>query len=350
MDEAGGAQAATPMLIPCANSPPSFATRAPSSIGPARRLAPAASDRAGRNLTEIFGSGFSVIAIGKLNLLNASVMWQQVAGKPEMNDGATASLIGRTFDRRIRYAMRILENEQTPLPDTADVAERVGLSVFHFVRLFGEQVGLSPQDYGRAVLLSCAASRLRYSGEPIDVVARDFGYAKQATFNKAFTRHHGVPPARWRRRAKAEIVPVSAEGVWLEQLPARRCFARRYLGPRDLTGAQWADALSRLPPELAARPRVGFAYDDPRVTPPERIRHDCAVVVEADATRSDALAVDGFEVLESPSGLWAMADRAPGDVRSGYRAILDGWFHGRPGFALEGDPHLERYSVPRQSR
>jgi AraC-like DNA-binding protein/DNA gyrase inhibitor GyrI len=260
-----------------------------------------------------------------------------------MRDGAKAGSDVRLVDRRIRYAMRILENEQTPLPGTADVAGRVGLSVFHFVRLFREQVGLSPQDYGHSLIMMHAASRLRYSDEPIEAVARDFGYAKQATFSKAFTRHHGVPPARWRKRAKAEIAPAPREGVQLKHLPSHRCFARRYLGPREHTGAQWADFLDRLPPALRDRPRIGFSYDDPRITPPGRIRHDCSVVVEADAALPDTLLEDGFEMLRSPAGLWAVVDRAPQDVRSGYRAILDGWFQQRPGFALEGDPHLEQY-------
>ena len=257
-------------------------------------------------------------------------------------DGTAPRATGH-IDRRIRHAMRILENEQTPLPQTLDVATRVGMSPFYFVRLFGEQVGLSPQDYGRSLVMMHAASRLRYSREPIAVVARDFGYAKQATFNKAFTRHHGLAPARWRRQAQAEIAPVSGEGVRLERLPARRCLARRYLGPRSLTGAQWVDFMGRLPADLRGGPRLGFTYDDPRLTPPARIRHDCAVAVADHAALPHDLADVGFELLESPAGLWAMTEVPPDRTADGYRAIFDGWFQGRPDYALEGDPFLERY-------
>lgn len=259
-----------------------------------------------------------------------------------MKEGAAAYPSGRFFDWRIRRAMRILENEQTPLAAVENVADRVGLSVFYFTRLFEEQVGLSPADYGRAVLLSCAASRLRYSDEPIAMVARDFGYARQAAFNRAFTRQHGIAPARWRRQAKAEIVPVAFDGLRLAHFPARRCVARRYFGPREAAAAQWADFLDRLPPSLADRPRVGFAYDDPRVTPPERIRHDPAVEVEDGATLPRALVRDGFELLESPPGLWATIEVAARDTAEGYRAIFDGWFQGRGDYAMEGDPYLER--------
>ena len=60
----------------------------------------------------------------------------------------------------MRYAMRIPENEQTPLPEIADIAERVGRPVFHFVRLFSEQVGSSLQDYGHDITTMREASRL----------------------------------------------------------------------------------------------------------------------------------------------------------------------------------------------
>lgn len=67
------------------------------------------------------------------------------------------------------------------------------------------------------------------------------------------------------------------------------------------------------------------------------------MVVEARATLSDTLIEDDIEVLQSPGGLWAVVDRAPRDVGSGCRAILDGWFQRRPDFAPKGDPHLERH-------
>lgn len=260
-----------------------------------------------------------------------------------MTETGAAEAAARPIDPRIRHAMRILENEQSPLPDTATLAARVGLSRFHFVRLFTAQIGLSPQDYGRSLVIMHAANRLRYSRDPVAVVARDFGYARQATFNKAFTRHHGLAPARWRRQAQREIVPVSAEGVRLERLPVQRCLARRYFGPRDLTGSQWRDFASRLPDALRDRPRLGFAYDDPRVTPPGRIRHDCAVVVGQDVVLGPGLVAEGFEILHSPAGLWAVAEVTPATVSAGYRAIADGWFQARATHAFEGDPHLERY-------
>ena len=260
-----------------------------------------------------------------------------------MTRGLSLADTTRLIDRRIRHAMRILENDQSPLPDTKDVAAQVGLSAFYFVRQFTKQVGMSPQDYGRSIVMMHSASRLRYSTEPIATVARDFGYAKQATFNKAFTRHFGIAPGQWRTKAQSERVIVSGEGVRLRRYAARRCLARRYFGPRDKTRAQWADFIPRLPPALRTHARIGFTYDDPRLTPPERIRHDCSVIISDDFILSGELADDGFEVLQTPAGLWAVAVTTPQSMREGYRAIGDGWYPNRPGYAFEGDPFLERY-------
>lgn len=245
--------------------------------------------------------------------------------------------------------MRLLENKQSPLPESAAIACDIGMAPAQFVRLFTAQLGVSPQEYGRSLAMMNAASRLRYSSDPVEVVAHDFGYAKQATFTKAFTRLHGMPPARWRRIAQAEDAPISEQirpeqmrPVRLERLPSRSCIARRYFGPRQLGVAFWGDFNRRLPAKLHAQDRFGLAYDDPRVTPPERIRYDCCAAVEDDFVLSRELADDGLELLRTPEGRWAIVDVPASAVASGYRTILDGWLPRRRGYALEGDPFLEQ--------
>lgn len=69
------------------------------------------------------------------------------------------------------------------------------------------------------------------------------------------------------------------------------------------------------------------------------------MIVDEDFTLTDELADEGFEVLHTPEGLWAVAVRTPQTMREGYRAIGDGWYPNHPGYAFEGDPFLERYRV-----
>ena len=246
------------------------------------------------------------------------------------------------WDSRIREAVRILENAPVPGPSTSELAARVDLSVFHFTRLFKAQVGMRPQHYARDYRLQHAASRLRYTSDPVAEVARDFGYAGLATFIRAFSEKFGEPPSRWRRAAQEPSATSRGAEVRLESFKSITCLARRYLGPREESRQQWADFLSRLPPVLAANPRLGLAYDDPRITAPERIRYDCAVRVDAAFAADATLTGDGFERLTTPAGSWACTDvLSAAHIAGGYAEILRSWLPRNPEWTLEGDPLLE---------
>ena len=253
------------------------------------------------------------------------------------------------WDPRLREAARILETE-LPTPANVDIAARVGLSEFHFTRLFTAQAGRSPQAYAIDLRLRGAAGRLRYTDDPPQVIARDFGWASQATFTRAFSTRYGEPPARFRRRIRAEasadVAAGGAREVRLELFKPQALFARRYLGPRDLSSGQWADFLTRLPPELMGCTRTGLLYDDPRETLAEQIRYDCAVQVRPDTPLPPELAEQGFERITTPGGEWACTD-AVGRAAVGpaYRRIVADWKPGRPDRTFEGDPHLERFRV-----
>jgi AraC family transcriptional regulator len=231
----------------------------------------------------------------------------------------------------------------------------VGLSTFHFVRRFTAEVGMSPQVYARSYFLLHAAARLRYTEDTVDAVAQDFGYAHHAAFTRAFTKQFGQPPSTWRQTTRAKtsgsaadpkVLHAEAAEVRLRPIAAKRVLARRYLGPRSLIGSQWRDFLSRMPKPLLDRPRLGLAYDDPTLTPPERIRYDCAVEVSGGFKPSEALLDQGFELLTTPEGQWACSD-ADGSaaIPLAYRRIAGAWMRFNPDWTMEGDPHLELFEI-----
>jgi AraC-like DNA-binding protein len=47
-----------------------------------------------------------------------------------------------------------------------------------------------------------AAQRLKHSTDTIETIARDVGYTSEYAFNRAFSRHGGHPPGRYRRLAR----------------------------------------------------------------------------------------------------------------------------------------------------
>lgn len=69
---------------------------------------------------------------------------------------------------------------------------------------FGSIIGKSPMRYLREWRLFLASIALADSTRPIARIAEDAGYDTEAAFSRAFSRLHGVPPARWRAQARQQ--------------------------------------------------------------------------------------------------------------------------------------------------
>ena len=71
-----------------------------------------------------------------------------------------------------------------------------------FARRFSRLVGEAPLAYLTWWRLNLAARWLRDTDEPIATVAERSGYGSEYSFSRAFTRHHGQPPGRYRRQSR----------------------------------------------------------------------------------------------------------------------------------------------------
>jgi AraC-like DNA-binding protein len=78
------------------------------------------------------------------------------------------------------------------------LATEVGLSKFHFLRLFKAAYGQSPLAFAEQRRMAAAARRLASSPAPILQVAGDLGYDSPSAFARAFRRHQGAAPAAFR--------------------------------------------------------------------------------------------------------------------------------------------------------
>ena len=83
----------------------------------------------------------------------------------------------------------------------ASLAAEVHLSRATLARRFAELVGEPPLAYLTRWRMDLAARRLRDTTEPVQTIARSVGYTSEYAFNRAFRRHRGQPPGRYRRAA-----------------------------------------------------------------------------------------------------------------------------------------------------
>ena len=80
------------------------------------------------------------------------------------------------------------------------LAAQVGLSKFHFHRLFKSAVGVSPSRYHINLRMAVARRLLRETKRSVVDVALEVGYANPSHFAQLFRRETGLSPSDYRRQ------------------------------------------------------------------------------------------------------------------------------------------------------
>ena len=97
---------------------------------------------------------------------------------------------------RIHAAREILERRYGEALRLDALAEAVGMSTFHFARLFAELIGRPPHRFLLDTRLQAAAAMLR-EGRSVTATCYACGFGDLSHFSRAFARHHGCSPSRW---------------------------------------------------------------------------------------------------------------------------------------------------------
>jgi len=83
------------------------------------------------------------------------------------------------------------------------LAREVSVSRATLARRFTEKVGETPLGYLTRWRMDLAAQRLRDTDDTIAAISVAVGYRSEYAFARAFTRHRGLAPGRYRRKARA---------------------------------------------------------------------------------------------------------------------------------------------------
>jgi transcriptional regulator GlxA family with amidase domain len=105
------------------------------------------------------------------------------------------------IQRALAYAKRNLD---TPLT-VGQLAEAANLSPRQFSRAFHAETGQSPAKAVENLRVEAARLMMEQSRHPIDVIARQTGFADRDRMRRAFLRAFGQPPQVIRRNARAEV-------------------------------------------------------------------------------------------------------------------------------------------------
>lgn len=227
----------------------------------------------------------------------------------------------------IRQVRRVLDYIQENLDGALGLDELAAVaqfSQFHFHRLFTGVVGESLKAHVRRLRLERAAHQLRHTDEEVVQIAFSAGYETQESFTRAFKSVFAEPPARYRKAHGKNALLFSpanvhfdAEGkassftpimnstnhnITIEQRPAMRGVGIRHVGPYQEVGlcfeelSGWVGQRGLFGPSTVV---FGMSYDDPEITPHDKLRFDACIAV-ADGAEFE---LDGVvQAVEVPAG------------------------------------------------
>jgi AraC family transcriptional regulator len=260
-------------------------------------------------------------------------------------------------ERIIRTLVYIQEHLDEDL-DLERLASVAAFSRFHFHRIFRGLTGETLKEHVRRLRLERAAQNLKRLEEPITQIAFHAGFETHESFTRAFGDMFGIPPSAY--RAAHRPAPESASGTHLDdvsgyhlpgypdvavevkELPPMPVVFLRHVGPYNEVGAtwgrlmMWAGMRGLLGPGMKL---IGIVYDDPDVTPADKIRYDAAVTV------SRPVQPEGdFGVMEIAGRRYAVAThKGPyEELGKAYQRIFGGWLP-KSGYVVREMPAFELY-------
>jgi AraC family transcriptional regulator len=142
-----------------------------------------------------------------------------------------------------------------------ELSARAGWSPFHLHRAFRRVVGETPKQYMLRLRLERAAVRLLSGRESILDVALASGFASHEVFTRAFRRHFGQPPARYRAAALGDASPEAKAAHHAVVVTTGPCIGLFHLPvdrthPRGLTGRSLMPTLSIERQDLTEQPTL----------------------------------------------------------------------------------------------
>ncbi|MBV8711484.1 MAG: AraC family transcriptional regulator [Solirubrobacterales bacterium] len=144
------------------------------------------------------GSRAAVARLIDLLLIATIRRWaerQPDAGPPSWLTALRDPLIGRVL---------ALLHDRPGGPWTLEkLAREVHVSRATLARRFTDEVGEPPLAYLSSWRMQIAAQRLKHTTETVESIAHEVGYTSEYAFNRAFSRHRGQPPGRYRQLAGA---------------------------------------------------------------------------------------------------------------------------------------------------
>ncbi|MDK9699475.1 MAG: AraC family transcriptional regulator [bacterium] len=264
--------------------------------------------------------------------------------------------------------LRVLRYLQQHLDEAIDLellASIAGFSPFHYHRIFRGMVGETVMEHVRRLRLERSASRLTHSTDSITQIAFAAGYETLEAFSRAFRNMFDASPSEFRKRKQQllfgkhpsgvhyspdnktlDLTPLTQKGrtmeVHVETLPPMKVAYIRYIGPYNQQETAWNQLCGWAGPKGLLGPNTKYIavdYDDPQVTPPEKLRVDCCCTIDREVTPEGNI---GIQTIGNGKYITTLHICTYEAMEETYTYLLGQWIP-ENGKRLRQEPSLEFY-------
>jgi len=103
--------------------------------------------------------------------------------------------------KQIEKAIKYIDVNFKEHPSVDEVAKNIGMSKYHFIRVFKEYVGVTPKQFLHSVTLNYAKEHIKESKSILDS-SLDIGLSSSSRLHELFVNLIGVTPKEWKEKGK----------------------------------------------------------------------------------------------------------------------------------------------------
>lgn len=122
--------------------------------------------------------------------------WFGKKNKTEGNDsGQKNSKTSKTY---IEHAIKFMEKKVYSRCSVSEIASFCGISEEHFIRIFKNEMQMTPHQYFMRLKIQTAALALINSSSPVSEISDEFSFENQFHFSRVFKKCTGLAPSSYR--------------------------------------------------------------------------------------------------------------------------------------------------------